>query len=452
MFAGLQREFRPMLALAWPVVVAELGWMFMGIVDTVMVGRLSPEAIGAVGLGSTAYIALAVFGMGILLGLDTYVSQAFGARSLVECHRWLLHGLYLAVLASGPIALVTVLVAGSMRHWGLHPSVAVLAEPYLRALAWGTLPLFVYAATRRYLQAMNIVRPVMVVLLTANLVNAGMNWVLIYGHLGAPALGVAGSAWATVIARTYMAAALVGFIAWHEWRERLGLASTPLAVDWHRLVRLFRLGAPAAMQVTAEVGVFATATVLAGGLDPIQLASHQIALNVASVTFMVPLGVSSAGAVRVGQAVGRRDPRGVRDAGWAALVIGVGFMACAAVALVAIPRPIIRLFTDDAAVMATGVSLLVIAAGFQLFDGMQGVATGILRGLGDTRTAMVSNLAGHWLLGLPVGYALCFVAGWGVTGLWLGLSAGLISVSLVLVAVWHARTRQLHVAPVREVS
>ena len=339
-----------------------------------------------------------------------------------------------------------------MPHWGLYPSVAVLAEPYLRALAWGTPPLFVYAATRRYLQAMNLVRPVMVVLLSANLVNAGMNWVLIYGHFGVPPLGVAGSAWATVIARTYMAAALVGFIAWHEWQERLGLASTPLAVDWHRLLRLFRLGAPAAMQVTAEVGVFATATVLAGGLDPIQLASHQIALNVASVTFMVPLGVSSAGAVRVGQAVGRRDPHGVRDAGWAALVIGVGFMACAAIALVAAPRPIVRLFTDDATVMATGASLLAIAAGFQLFDGMQGVATGILRGLGDTRTAMVSNLAGHWLLGLPIGYALCFVAGWGVTGLWLGLSAGLISVSLVLVAVWHARTRRLHLAPIREVS
>jgi MATE family multidrug resistance protein len=443
MLDGVRREFPPMLALAWPVVVAELGWMFMGVVDTIMVGRLAPEAIGAVGLGSTVYVALAVFGMGILLGLDTFVSQAFGARSLVECHRWLLDGLYLALLASGPITLLALAVARSMPSWGMHPAVLVLVEPYLHTVAWGTLPLLVYGACRRYLQAMNQVRPVMFVLLSANLVNAGLNWVLIFGHFGMPALGTTGAAWATVVGRTYMALALVGVIALRERRERLGLAELPLAPDWHRLWRLVRLGVPAATQVTAEVGVFAAATALAARLDPIQLASHQIALNVASVSFMVPLGVASAGAVRVGQAMGRRDPYGVRHAGWTALAIGVGFMACAAIAFIAAPTLIIRLFTDDRTVIAAGVTLLAIAAAFQLFDGMQGVATGILRGLGDTRTAMFSNLAGHWLLGLPVSYVLCFVLGWGVSGLWLGLSLGLIVVSLVLITTWTVRTRRL---------
>jgi MATE family multidrug resistance protein len=290
---------------------------------------------------------------------------------------------------------------------------------------------------------MNQVRPVMFVLLSANLVNAGLNWVLIFGHFGMPALGTTGAAWAPVVGRTYMALALVGVIALRERRERLGLAELPLAPDWHRLWRLVRLGVPAATQVTAEVGVFAAATALAARLDPIQLASHQIALNVASVSFMVPLGVASAGAVRVGQAMGRRDPYGVRHAGWTALAIGVGFMACAAIAFIAAPTLIIRLFTDDRTVIAAGVTLLAIAAAFQLFDGMQGVATGILRGLGDTRTAMFSNLAGHWLLGLPVSYVLCFVLGWGVSGLWLGLSLGLIVVSLVLITTWTVRTRRL---------
>ncbi len=441
-----------MLALAWPVVVAELGWMFMGIVDTIMVGSLGPEAIGGVGLGSSVYVALAVFGMGILLGLDTFVAQAFGARAIAECHRWLLHGLYLAFLACAPITLLAMAVASSMPRWGLHPSVLALAEPYLQTVAWGTLPLLVYAACRRYLQGMNLVRPVMVVLLTANLVNAVMNWALIFGHAGLPALGTTGAAWATVIGRTYMAVALLAIIVWHERREQLGLMQTPLAIDWARLWRLVLLGVPAALQVTAEVGVFAAATALAARLDPIQLASHQIALNVASVSFMVPLGVASAGAVRVGQALGRGDAHGVRHAGWTALSIGAGFMACAALTFVAVPTMIIRLFTADAAVIATGVSLLAIAAAFQLFDGLQGVATGILRGLGDTRTAMLSNFAGHWALGLPVGYALCFGAGWGVVGLWVGLSLGLISVSLVLLAVWTARTRRLRLVPIEELS
>jgi MATE family multidrug resistance protein len=442
-FAQLKTEFRPMLALAWPVVVTELGWMFMGIVDTIMVGRLGPEAIGAVGLGSVVYVALAVFGMGLLLGLDTFVSQAFGARSIVDCHRWLLHGAYLALFLSGPIMIGAFAMAASMAHWGLHPSVLALARPYLHTVAWGTPALLLYAACRRYLQAMNVVRPVMVVLVSANLVNAGFNWVLIFGHFGFPALGTTGAAWATVIGRVYMAGALVAIIAWHEQREPLGLMTTPLAIDGQRLWRLVRLGGPAAMQVTAEVGVFAAATALAGRLDPVQLASHQIALNVASVSFMVPLGVASAGAVRVGQAMGRRDPHGVRQAGWMALAIGVGFMACAAIAFLTVPRALIRLFTADPRVVATGISLLAIAAAFQLFDGLQGVATGILRGLGDTRTAMLSNLAGHWLLGLPIGYLLCFSAGWGVAGLWTGLSIGLISVGLVLVTVWTARTRHL---------
>jgi MATE family multidrug resistance protein len=449
MLDGLRREFRPMLALAWPVVVAELGWMLMGIVDTIMVGRLAPEAIGAVGLGGSVFVAVGVFGMGILLGLDTFVSQAFGARSIVECHRWLLHGLYLALLVSAPLTLLALAVAATMPAWGMHPAVLVLVQPYLEIVAWSTLPLLVYAACRRYLQAMNLVRPVMFVLLAANVVDAVLNYMFIFGKFGAPAMGTAGAAWTTVVGRVFMAGALLAVIALHERRERLGLAGTPLAPDWARLWRLVRLGVPAATQVTAEVGVFAAATALAARLDPIQLASHQIALTVASVTFMVPLGVASAGAVRVGQAVGRGDPHDVRHAGWTALAIGVGFMAFAALSFVVAPTLIIRVFTADTAVIASGVSLLAIAAAFQMFDGMQGVATGILRGLGDTRTAMLSNLGGHWLLGMPVAYTLCFTLGWGVPGLWIGLSLGLILVSLVLVATWAARTQRLSAETMR---
>jgi len=442
-FHHLRDEFRPMLSLAWPVVVAELGWMVMGIVDTIMVGRVSPQAIGAVGLGSSVFVAFAIFGMGLLLGLDTLVSQAYGAARLDECHRWLLQGVYLALIASAPVMAVTWELVHLMPAWGLHPTVLAMTAPYLRIVTWSTLPLLLYAALRRYLQAMNRVRPIMVALLTANIVNGIVNWLLIFGHFGFPAMGTDGAAWATVASRVYLVVALAAVIAWHERQAAVSLFATRLRIEAPRLLRLVKLGFPAATHLTAEVGAFAAATALAGRLDPISLTSHQIALNVASVTYMVPLGVASAGAVRVGQAIGRRDPRGASQAGWTAIAIGVGFMACAALALLVAPTQIIGVFTHDPAVLALGISLLFVAALFQLFDGVQGVTTGVLRGLGDTRTAMIANLAAHWLLGLPVGYVLCFAAGFGVLGLWIGLSLGLVAVGLVLLVTWVSRIRML---------
>jgi MATE family, multidrug efflux pump len=438
--ASVRAELRATLHLAWPVVVAELGWMLMGVVDTIMVGRLAPAAIGAVGLGSILFFTAAIFGMGVLLGLDTVVSQSYGAGRLDQCHRWLRDGVQLAALTAPGLMLVTFGLLGALPLLGLHPEVQALTRPYVAVVAWSALPLLLYAAFRRYLQAMGLVRPVMVTLIAANLVNAGANWLLIFGHLGAPRLGVAGAAWATVVGRSFMALTLFAVIVNHERTWRVGLADVPwLQVEWGRIARLLRLGVPAALQATAEVGVFGAVAVLAGRIDPAALAAHQVALNVASVTFMVPLGLSSAGAVRVGHAMGRHDIAGAGRAGWAAISLGVGFMSLAAVVLLAAPAALVGLFTIDPVVMTTGVTLLRVAAAFQLSDGLQGVTTGVLRGLGDTRTAMLANLVGHWLIGLPAAAFAAFVLGWGVIGLWTGLSVGLTLVGLVLVVVWRRR-------------
>jgi len=320
-----------------------------------------------------------------------------------------------------------------------------LAQPYLSVLAWSIPPLLVYSSLRRYLQGMGVVRPVMIALATANLLNVAVNWVLIFGRLGAPALGVPGSAWATVAARTLMCGFLMAVILYREHGRRPGLFETPLRIEWARMRRLIALGFPAASQVTLEVGVFAAATALAGRLAPAALAAHQIALNIAGFTFMVPLGVASAGAVRVGHAVGRRDAAGAARSGWTALLFGTLFMACASAVFLLIPRALIGAFTSDASVLRIGTSLLFVAAVFQLFDGLQGVATGVLRGLGDTRTPMLWNLGAHWFIGLPLGYGLCFVAGLGVIGLWWGLSSGLIICGVALVSVWSRRIHQFAV-------
>jgi MATE family, multidrug efflux pump len=438
----IRAELRPMLALATPVVMAELGWVTMGIVDTIMVGGLGASAIGAVGLASMLFFAITVFAMGLLLGLDPLVSQAFGARRLDECHRWLVDGIWLGVLITLPMLAVVFGMSATLGRWGLPREVLLLTRPYLAILSWSLPPLLFYVAFRRYLQAMNVVRPVMYALVAANLVNALANWILIGGHAGAPAMGVRGSAYATLASRILMALWLLVVIIRLEAHRppalrALGrLRDTPTVIDVARLRRLFALGLPAAGQSVLEVGVFAAATMLAARVSAHALAAHQIALNLAALTFMVPLGVASAAAVRVGHAVGRKDPRGALSAGWTAIAIGVTFMSSAAMVFLLFARPLIRTFTTDPAVLELGVSLLFVAALFQLFDGLQGVTTGALRGLGDTRTAMLWNLTGHWLIGLPLGYLLCFHWGLGVVGLWWGLSAGLMICGIALLLVW----------------
>jgi MATE family multidrug resistance protein len=445
----LKDELKPMARLAGPVVAAELGWSFMGTVDTLMVGRVSAEAIGAVSLGTALYLAVAIFGMGLLLGLDTVVSQAFGAGRLDDCHRSLVHGVYLSLILTPILSGIILLSIPMLPSWGLNQDVILLTVPYLKALVWSTLPLLLYTTFRRYLQGMGLVKPVMVALVTANLVNVLVNWILIFGNLGAPAMGAEGAGWATCLSRTYMAAFLIAYALYYEYVHRTGLSKTPLALDPGRLRRLLALGFPAAAQIGLELGAFATGTALAAKLDSVSLAAHQIALTAAAFTFMVPLGLSSAGAVRVGHAIGRNDPRGAARAGWTALLFGTAFMACSAIAFQVFPSAILEAFTTDPAVISLGVSLLFIAAYFQLADGLQVVSTGILRGAGDTSTSMTVNLIGHWLIGIPVGYTLCFPLGWGVMGLWVGFLVGLVSVGLILLVAWARRVRafQRELAP-----
>jgi len=451
----LRDEFRPMFTLALPVVLAEMGWMTMGMVDTLMVGRLGPEAIGAVGLGTSVFMGVSIFAMGLLLGLDTLVSQAFGANDIDACHRWLLHGVVLALGLSLPIMALLFWISSGLDAWGLDPGVLALTRPYVEIVTWSVPPLLLYASFRRYLQGMGVVRPVMLALLGANLVNVFVNWLLIFGHLGAPAMGVAGAAWATVLSRVAMMGALLATIL---YRERDARRLTPgrtggvfgvMTIELAWLRKLLGLGLPAAAQLTLEVGAFAAATALAGRLAPASLAAHQIAINYAALTFMVPLGIASAGAVRVGHAVGRRDPQGASRAGWTALLFATLFMSVAALAFLAMPRLLLLAFSDDVRVLDVGVTLLFVAAVFQLFDGLQGVATGILRGLGDTRTPMLWHLAAHWFIGLPLGYWLCFLLGFDVIGLWWGLSLGLIVCGIALSMVWTHRIHQFERALVR---
>ena len=444
-FHTLRTEFRPTLRLAIPLVLAELGWMSMAIVDTMMVGRLpnSAVAISAVSLGGILVHTLAFFGGGLLIGLDTLVSQAFGAGRREDCHRSLVHGIYLS-FALTPLLMTPVWFLPSLlRRANIPQEIILLTVPYAKALAWGTLPLLLYFAVRRSMQGMNMVGPIAFALISANIINAVGNWLLIYGKLGAPAMGAVGSGWSTAWARIYLAAVLVGYLLWYDKKHRTDLLRTPIQPELHRIRRLIALGFPVAMQITLEIGVFALVTALIGRLGTTALASHQIAMNTVSLTYMVPLGISSAAAVRVGQAIGRKDPIGAANAGGSAIFFGAAFMTLAGIALLLFPRGIARVYTPNETIIHSAVLLLAAGAAFQLFDGIQTVATGALRGAGDTRTPMFCHFTAYWIIGLPLGAWLCFRRGWGAFGLWAGLSLALILIGIVLLFVWRRTVHRL---------
>jgi MATE family multidrug resistance protein len=441
----LRKELRPTFRLALPLVLAELGWMSMAIVDTVMVGHLpnSATAIGAVSLGSTLFSVLALFGGGLLMGLDTLVAQAFGAGEREDCHRSLVNGIYMSIALTPILAAPVWLLPRLLSRMDIDSGVLALTIPYTKALTVGLLPLLLYFAVRRCLQAMDMVKPVAFALITANIVNALGNYSLVYGHFGFHAMGAVGSGWSTAFSRSYMAGVLVVYLLWYDHRHRTELLKTPVDVDLRRIKRLITLGYPAAVQFALESGVFALATALIARLGAVPLASHQIALNTVATTYMVPLGISSAAAVRVGQAIGRKDPVGAGEAGGTAIFLGAAFMICASAALLIFPRWIALIYTPNELIIRSATLLLAAGAAFQLFDGLQTVATGALRGAGDTRTPMLCHFFAYWILGLPLGSWLCFRRRWGAFGLWSGLSLALILIGLVLLFVWSKKVKSL---------
>jgi len=425
-----------MLRLAAPLALAELGWMAMGVVDVIMVGRLpaSADAIGAASLGSALFYPIAIAAIGLLSGLDTLVSRAFGANDVAAARRSLGSGLAIA-LAASPIAIAVILdIVPLLSRLGVVAAVSDDAAGFIHILVWSLPLLLVYTCFRRYLQGIHCVGPVAFALVSSNLVNLLGNWILIFGHWGAPAMGVRGSALSTVVARIYLAAFMAVAVHLKDPGAIRGLhASRKIAGQ------LLRLGFPAAATIGLEVGVFHTATVLAGMLDPVSLAAHTIVLNAAAVTYMVQVGLSSAAAVSVGRALGAGDREGAVRAGWTAMAIGVAAEICSAILFLGLPRQIADIYTIDARVIRVSASLFAIAAGFQIFDGLQTVATGALRGWGDTKSSMIWNLVSYWGIGLPVGWWLCFRLHWGIAGIWDGLWLALIFTGIGLTVVLYRR-------------
>ena len=432
----LKQELAAAARLAAPVAFVQLGSMLMGVVDTIMLGHLSSEALAAGSLGHIATIVPLMIGVGVLSALDPLVAQAWGARDDRAVSDHLQRGIVLALILVLPLVLLFWDIRELLRLLGQPAAILDDASAYVRAILWGTPAYFLFFAFRQPLQAMHVVRPAAMAIVVGNLVNLVGNWVLIFGRLGFPALGVEGSAYTTSLGRWSM-------LAWLVWASRRKLAPywhgfTAEAVSLRRHLRLLRIGLPIGALNAIELGLFAGVALLMGRIGVTALGGHQIAINLASLSFMVPLGISGAAAARVGNAIGREDMPGARRSAVACLLLGGGVMIVFALLFGLLPEELARLYTRDPAVIAMAATLLPIAAVFQVLDGAQVVGAGVLRGAADTTFPAVMAVLGFWGIGFPFSWFLGFRAGWGPAGLWWGFTAGLAAVALLYgLRIWR---------------
>lgn len=438
----IPKEVRRTLVLALPIVLAQLAQISMSFVDTLMVGRLGSGALAGIALGSSVYVLALIVGMGVMFAVGPSVSQAYGAGDLNTVGRVTRQSFYLALLLSIPALLLFWQVGPLLARLGQAEATAELATGYLHAIAWGYLPALVMTGLRGLLEGLSRPRPMMLIAFLGVGLNALANYALIFGNFGFPALGVIGSGWASAFVYWTMLITAAFYV--HLALPQLRVFTRLRAPDTRVLAELFRVGWPIGLTLGFEAGLFSFTAIIMGVLGTAQLAAHQIAIQSASFTFMVPVGLATATAVRVGQAAGRRDPRGVRRAGWVGIALSAAVMLLSALTFWLIPERVVSLYLDisepeNAAVVRTAVQFLALAAAFQVFDGLQVSAAGALRGLKDTRVPMLISLVSYWGVGLTTGLLLAFGAGLGGRGLWLGLVVGLMSAALLL--SWRFRNR-----------
>jgi len=431
----VRTELRKLAALSAPAAASQLSTMLLGVVDTLMVSRVGVEAIAAAALANVWIFGTIMVANGVVLGIDPLVAQAHGARDGDAAGRALQRGIVLALISSLPVALLWSQTGAFLRWTGQEPALAQMAQDFT-TVQIPSIPCFLgYVAIRSWLQGRELMRPALWVILAANVFNLFGNWVLIYGHLGFPPLGLVGSGLATSATRFLALGGLIAWVrvfrlhegAWVPWsRDALALPG---------LKAVLLIGLPVALQIGLEIWAFSGSAVLVGWLGSSQLAAHTITLNMAALAFMAPLGIAQGTITRVGNLIGAGDQDGAQRAGWLAIAMGAGVMTLSAVSFVAWRHVLPRAYTGDADVVALAAAILPIAGAFQIFDGTQVVAAGVLRGMGRTRPGAVFNFIAFWVIGLPLGSWLAFRGGFGLAGIWWGMCIGLAVVAALLL-VW----------------
>ncbi len=458
----IPREAAALARLAAPIALAQLGMMALGVVDMMMVGHLSKLALASVSLGHAYTFGLMILGMGALFVLDPLISQAHGARDTRGIAAAMQRGIVLALLLSVPFGVLFHATRPLLEFLADQPEAVPVAHAYAKIIAYGLPAFFIFVVFKQSLQAMSIVRPVMIAVVLGNAANVFLNLGFIYGRFGLPALGAVGSAWATTLCRYFMVVCIVlfGFGALRRVWVRPARVMSNIMVGLQAFLGIIGsltlliggIGVANIMyavvkektreigvQMALEVWVFLGASFLCVRMGIVEMGGHTIALNLSSVSFMVPIGIGAAGATRTGNAIGRGDAAAARRSALTALFLGASVMLVSAVLFTFAPRFLARLYTSDAEVIAMAAALLPIAGLFQVFDGTQAVACGVLRGAGETRLPLMINLLGYWLLGLPAGIFLAFALDLGPRGLWWGLTVGLMACAALLVLAVRRR-------------
>ncbi|WP_248304997.1 MATE family efflux transporter [Devosia sp. FKR38] len=439
-------ELRATLTLAWPLVIAQLAQNALTTTDVIMTGWLGPQYLAAGTLASTFLMPFLVLGFGIVGAVAPLVAQARGARDIKAVRRVVRQGLWASIAIATALLPLLWQVRPIFAALGQNPETSVMAEGYVHVAVWMFYPALAMVALRSLLSAFDSTRIILVITVLGVVFNAAVNYVLIFGHFGFPRLELRGSAIATVLTNLLMFAAMLAFVLRDRRFRRFHILIRFWKPDWARFREIFRIGGPIGLTVLAEVSLFTAAALLMGLLGTDEVAAHAVALQTASMAFMVPLGLGIAATVRVGVAYGRSDPEGIRKAGWTAFALGTGFMTLTCVLFLTLGPWIVSLFLDRAApdnanAIVLAATYLVVAGVFQIADGAQVVAAHALRGLSDTKIPMLVAIIGYWVVGLPVGYLLGFVLGWRGLGIWIGLAAGLAAVAVVLVTRFAMRER-----------
>jgi multidrug resistance protein, MATE family len=438
---SLRRELRPTLALAFPIIVGHMSQMLIGLTDNAFIGRVGTVPLAAAAFTHGVFGVFYVVGIGLLLGAGVFAARDHGAGDEAGCAAWFRHGRALAfAVGLGALGLMG-LLSTQLSLFGQPPEVIAIVRPFFLLIAASVVPALVFQVQRQFAESFGRPWVPMAIILADVALNAFFNWVLVFGHLGFPALGLVGSGLATLLAR------LVAVVAIDAWLRRSPHFAGVRAARWAgweqaRFIQLLRLGGPAGGMLLFEAGVFSAAALMMGWLGTVALAAHQIALGCASFAFMFPLGMSMAVSLRISRAQGEGRPETVRAIGFGALGTGLLFMAGCALLFVGAGRVITAGFTAAPDVAALATRLLVVAALFQLFDGGQVICVGALRGLHDVRVPTVITFVAYWVISLPIGYGLAFHTALGPVGVWVGLAIGLGSAAVLLGWRFHHKTRR----------
>ncbi len=441
-------EFRATLTLGWPLVLTNLAQIALTTTDVIVLGRVGPSALAAGTLGVNLYFAILIFGIGVVTATSPMMAEAFGRklRSVRDVRRTFRQGLWTSALIAVPSWLLLWHSEAILILFDQEPQLAADAQVFVRALQWGMLPTLGFIALRSFFAALERPLSAMLVTAAAILFNIAANWALVFGHLGLPALGLRGSGIATTLSNTFLFVGLVLVASLGRKFRRFHLFGNWWRADWPRLVTLWRVGLPIGAALAFEITVFNAAVFLMGQFGTASIAAHAIAIQIASVSFMVPMGLSQAATVRVGRAYGAGDRDGIARAGWTSLALAIAFMTATSGLMVAAPRWLIGAFVDvndaaNAEVVGLAVSFLTCAAVFQIADGAQVVGAGMLRGLQDTRVPMIYAGLGYWGFGMSLSLLFAFRLGFQGTGIWIGLASGLAAVAILMITRWIRRER-----------